>query len=498
MRKILNVYLARANTPYSEAYADLDLPASPYELLDALDKLRLDEGEAPYLQINEYYDFEELAPLLSGDAGLYELNALAQKLSELDERQQVSFKGLVQMEVNKKQGFIPMSRLIDLAYSTDCCHVTDALNDSQLGRFYAENGFVPEVEHLPDKVFELLDFERIGREARIGECGVFTKQGYVVQHTELNEAFQTMDLTLKQPDYQILMELTDGGFLGLPQTALPDTQPRRCLDCRIPLLSGALDSVKDIEILNGFAEKLSTMTGKEILRYGNAHPGLFVGNAYVCYPTEEPDFHYNGSNLESCVDNDWSVKLKLASQHTPNGVWLRLPDYEELNDGKPDEIRIALDALGVEHIDECTMLEAKCILPEIRDLTQQYDRISDLVYDGQNLGFVLDERGQGMRNFLELYAAALEYEDCSRLSAALDIAESLNRYNLIPVSGLREYAEKDLKSQGVSIPELAQSTFGFEEYAVELLEERGFSLSRNGSCYICKEQSQRFSEMSME
>jgi hypothetical protein len=93
LRKILNVYLARANTPYSEAYADLDLPASPYELLDALDKLRLDEGEAPYLQINEYYDFEELAPLLSGDAGLYELNALAQKLSELDERQQVSFQG---------------------------------------------------------------------------------------------------------------------------------------------------------------------------------------------------------------------------------------------------------------------------------------------------------------------------------------------------------------------------------------------------------------------
>ena len=267
MRKILNVYLARADTPYSEAYADLDLPASPYELLDALDKLQLDEGEAPYLQINEYYDFEELAPLLSGDAGLYELNALAQKLSELDEQQQVSFKGLIQMEVDKKQGLIPMLRLIDLAYSTDCCHVTDALNDSQLGRFYAENGFVPEVEHLPDKVFELLDFERIGREARIGECGVFTKQGYVVQHTELNEVFFALDLTPHQPDYQILLESEDGSMLKLPQAKLPDTTLCRCLDCRIPLLSGALDSVKDIEILNGFAEKLSTMTGKEILRY---------------------------------------------------------------------------------------------------------------------------------------------------------------------------------------------------------------------------------------
>jgi hypothetical protein len=35
------------------------------------------------------------------------------------------------------------------------------------------------------------------------------------------------------------------------------------------------------------------------------------------------------------VDNDWSVKLKLASRHAPDGVWLRLPDYEELNDGNP-------------------------------------------------------------------------------------------------------------------------------------------------------------------
>ena len=69
---------------------------------------------------------------------------------------------------------------------------------------------------------------------------------------------------------------------------------------------------------------------------------------------------------------------------------------------------------------------------------------------------------------------------------------------MVRVSGLQEYAEKDLKSQGISIPELAQSTFGFEEYAVELLEERGFSLSRNGSGYIFKEQSQRFSEISMK
>lgn len=276
MRKIFNVYLARAATPYSEAYADLDLPATPYELLDTMDKLRLSEGEAPYLQINEYFDFEGLAPLLSGDASLYELNALAQKFTELDERQRISFKGLVQMEVDKKQGLIQVPRLIDLAYSTDCCHVVDAMNDSQLGRFYAENGFISEAEQLPDKVFELLDFEKIGREARIGEGGVFTKQGYVVQHTELNKVFGSFNLAPKQPDYQILLELTGErhNFLELPDEpqAFDGVEgcSFRCLDCRIPQLMGAIEASGNLGAANDFAQQLSSMTDNELRRYKGA------------------------------------------------------------------------------------------------------------------------------------------------------------------------------------------------------------------------------------
>lgn len=72
----------------------------------------------------------------------------------------------------------PLSRLIDLAYSTECCHlVKGVVTDAQLGRFCAENGFVPALDGLPDEVFELLDFERIGRECRESEGGVFTQLG---------------------------------------------------------------------------------------------------------------------------------------------------------------------------------------------------------------------------------------------------------------------------------------------------------------------------------
>ena len=42
--KTFGVYLAKED-PESDAYAKLDLPAQPWELLDALDKLHLQEGD---------------------------------------------------------------------------------------------------------------------------------------------------------------------------------------------------------------------------------------------------------------------------------------------------------------------------------------------------------------------------------------------------------------------------------------------------------------------
>ncbi|MPM14300.1 hypothetical protein SDC9_60662 [bioreactor metagenome] len=230
--------------------------------------------------------------------------------------------------------------------------------------------------------------------------------------------------------------------------------------------------------------------------YEDEHPGAFIGNCYVEYSYQGPATRYDGTNLAACVDDGWSVKVKLASERCPDGVWLRLPDYEDANDGRPDEMRITLDELDVKGVDECTLLEARCILPEVGDLTEQYDRASDLVYDGQNLGFVLDERGQGMQNFMELYAGALEYEDCRTLAEALDIAESLNRYEIIPDVSLREYAEQELKKQGVALPESVAASFHYEEYAAALLERRGFLLTRDESAYVGKV-GQTFSGMTM-
>ena len=102
-KKVFAVYLAKEVVPNSEAYATLELPASPWELWDAMEKVRLKDGEALYMEIDDYYAFEYLAPHLEElDISLNELNDLAARLATLDEVQGIAFEGLFSMEVQKK------------------------------------------------------------------------------------------------------------------------------------------------------------------------------------------------------------------------------------------------------------------------------------------------------------------------------------------------------------------------------------------------------------
>ncbi len=129
-KKIFHVYLAKEGVPNNESYAKLDLPASPWEVVDALDKVRLNEGEQLYMEIEDYDAFEYLSPHLDGlDISLNELNDLAALLSALDEVQEAAFEGLFSMEmqrkVNANGGVITLQDLRDLAVSAknDCYHV---------------------------------------------------------------------------------------------------------------------------------------------------------------------------------------------------------------------------------------------------------------------------------------------------------------------------------------------------------------------------------------
>ena len=214
-KKIFEVYLAKEDVPNNEAYAKLDLPVSPWELWDAMEKVRLKDGEALYMEIDDYYAFEYLAPHLEEqDISLNELNDLAARLATLDEVQGIAFEGLFSMEVQKKVntngGIITMQDMRDLAVSakTDCYHVVEAADDAQLGRFYAENEFIPELDGISDEVFEMLDFAGIGRMMRCSENGVFVGSLYVLRDGELTTAPPVQKALPGKPGY--LFRLTLG------------------------------------------------------------------------------------------------------------------------------------------------------------------------------------------------------------------------------------------------------------------------------------------------
>ena len=289
--KIFQVCLAKTNDAGEALYTELDLPAWPWALLDALDKVRYREGNDLSLEINTYYDCEELEPHLTADQiSLMELNDLAARISDMSDTQRIAFQGLLRMDEAKEEGPISLQRLRDLAESADCCHVVrEARSPSQLGRFYAENGFVPEIESLPDSVFELLDFERIGRRCQHGEGGVFTDCGYVVQNSDLNTAPEVTNQFPSGPKYTVLLELSWGTIctpdfysvnveMPLHQRASmeilqalnpPPGRERRwkCLDCRAPELAGLIEGSFDFPAVEALASELEKLNHSELALY---------------------------------------------------------------------------------------------------------------------------------------------------------------------------------------------------------------------------------------
>ena len=241
-KKVFAVYLAKEDVPNSEAYATLDLPASPWELWDALDKVRLQTDDILYMEIEDYFAFEYLSPHLDGlEISLNELNDLAAQLAALDEVQEIAFDGFLRMEVQNKVdtngGVITLQDLRDLAVSakTDCYHVVDAADDAALGRFYAENDFIPELEGVPYAVFKMLDFAGIGRMMRHGENGVFVGSLYVLQDGELTTAPPVQKTLPEKPGY--LFRLT----LGLH----PDIGGNRTTELDLPASEEALAAAQE-------------------------------------------------------------------------------------------------------------------------------------------------------------------------------------------------------------------------------------------------------------
>ena len=220
--------------------------------------------------------------------------------------------------------------------------------------------------------------------------------------------------------------------------------------------------------------------------YEDKHPGLFIGHCYVAYPKQPspPIRQENGAPL--LWDDSWSVKLKLASPAVPEGVWLRLPNYDGQVTEKSGEVMLALEELKVKSLKDCTLLDARCVLPEVGDLMKQYDSVTELVRDGDNLGFVLDEQGQGEPHWLEKFAAALEYEGCHTLKYALDISQNMHCYEWVSGEDLADFAARHLRDEGVPDELIQSGAIDLDDYAEDLLETSGYMEASGETGYLLR------------
>ena len=80
-------------------YAGLNLPATDYELLDALDRLRMQPQDTPEWELTYYEGFSELAGIIEKAGDIYEINALAKVMAEYDYMQEASFEALLKNEI---------------------------------------------------------------------------------------------------------------------------------------------------------------------------------------------------------------------------------------------------------------------------------------------------------------------------------------------------------------------------------------------------------------
>ena len=265
--------------PDKDTYVTLELPADPYAVLDAWERLRLAPDTRVEWEMEDYGEFPVLFPGLQSGEGFPALNALAERLTSLDSRQRTAFEGLVKLQDGR-----PMEpdALITLSEQAKHCQVApEATDDASLGRVYAANGSIPEVKDVPDKVFELLDFQLLGRRIRQSAGGVFTRQGYVVPdgnwkptegqepriapeaptgffRLELQLGEERAELTL--PAGQELVEVRERmEAVGLPNCAVT------AFHSRVPQLPAAWATRERLDTLNCLAIRLMVLAERDSL-----------------------------------------------------------------------------------------------------------------------------------------------------------------------------------------------------------------------------------------
>lgn len=222
--------------------------------------------------------------------------------------------------------------------------------------------------------------------------------------------------------------------------------------------------------------------------------GVFVSGGYVeqHYSCQEV---YTGENLFQISSENASMRIKVASASQPTGLWIRLPDHE-ISTGEPDELSVVMSELGITNWSRAVLLEVDCCFDNITGIADQYESLEELIQAGNNLGYIMEEQGQGMPYFQQRFQAAMDMEDCTRLDEALDISQNLRCYDFIPSEQHWQKFGRDLaQKRGLSRPSSPIEMY-FDCVAYCRAEIEALNLQSCKGGYIARNQNEFIREFS--
>lgn len=174
----------------------LSLPASDYQIQDALDQIRVyGENARCNISIAHCNVLPELVGARIDSQNVFEVNYFAHRLKNISENaDEYAVFNAVKRKVIPEDiegEIISMKDLINMTYGLeDVSVVSNIRSDAELGQFVIENEMEDYISELPEDVLDKLDREVIGATFRKKDGGVISDGKYVMaSEYELPDAY---------------------------------------------------------------------------------------------------------------------------------------------------------------------------------------------------------------------------------------------------------------------------------------------------------------------
>ena len=164
-------------------YASLYLPATDYEIRDALERLRMIPKRDTVMTVNVYNCdlISELDEIRLDSNNIEEINYLANRLAALNSDERCVFKAILPKYINFDEEPLSIKDLINCTFGLEKVSVISHVSSyRELGEFVIENDLSPLVSNVPENARYLLDKHAIGKAQCEANGGVFSDGRYIV------------------------------------------------------------------------------------------------------------------------------------------------------------------------------------------------------------------------------------------------------------------------------------------------------------------------------